>query len=944
MKQVYTHVFLVLLSAFLIGEKANAQVNVTITSFNDVLCNGGNDGSATASASGGTGPYSYSWAPSGGTNATAGGLVAGVYTVTATDATLASATATIAITQPTLLSISTSSVPATCGFPNGSASGSPSGGTPPYTYSWAPSGATSATATNLASGSYTITVTDSHGCVVTGVVAVPNYPAPISNAGPDQNICPGGTTVLSGSLSGGSPPYTYSWSGPSGFFSNLLSPSVSPATTSTYTFTVTDSNGCSSSDVVTVFIAPLLNLTFNSSPATCSQTNGMISVTPSGGVSPYTFLWGNNSTNDTLFNVSAGLYSVTVTDAGGCSNSGQGAVSNATGPVITLSGVTNPSCYGSTNGSATANVTGNAPPYSYSWNTQPVQTTPTAGALPSGTYFCTVTDTNNCQSSVSVTLVQPPQLYLGVQQLAPANGNSSGSANAWAGGGNPPYTFAWSNSMSGDTITGLTSGAYSVTVTDNSGCTSQGSVFVANINATIVTGRIYADINSNCVFDAGDMPIANQYVPFYPAQVYAMSDSSGMYTAYVTTTGTQTEYSNFNWMSPYTTGFCPATSTRVISIPALYDTIPGMDFARQDSANVQDLRVSLSFYQAPRAGFLQTAAIYYQNVGTVPVSNTTVNFVFDSILTYVSSSAPPSVNQPAYLEWNTGTLQPGESHMLLATLQVPTIQNGGWIGRPLFYSAAINPNASDVTPVDNGDDAFSHIIASYDPNEKTCYAAGMDSLGNILPSDSVLSYTIHFQNTGTDTAFNIYVIDTLSPYLDPVTVIPGASSHPYSFEMYGNGVMRFDFYNILLPDSNHDSEGSNGFVKYRVKVRPNTAPGSTIDNTGYIYFDFNPAVVTNTTSNTIWNNVPTAVHENSTSGISAFPNPFDESTTIVLPQQYAGKQNQLVITDAAGRVVRSESFTTSSYTFARNTLDSGMYFLTVYSDGKKTGVTKIVVQ
>ena len=220
-----------------------SAISTATGSQTNVSCNGGTNGSASVTPSGGTPGYTYSWSPSGGTAATATGLAAGSYTVTVTDANGCTATRNYLLTQPSAISTATGSqTNVSCnGGTNGSASVSPSGGTPGYTYSWSPSGGTAATATGLAAGSYTVTVTDANGCTATR-----NYfltqPSVISTAtGSQTNVsCNGGTNgSASVTASGGTPGYSYSWS-----------PSGGTAATATglaagsYTVTVTDANGC----------------------------------------------------------------------------------------------------------------------------------------------------------------------------------------------------------------------------------------------------------------------------------------------------------------------------------------------------------------------------------------------------------------------------------------------------------------------------------------------------------------------------------------------------------------------------------------------------------------------------------------------------------------------------------------------------------------------------
>ncbi|MBC5835262.1 SprB repeat-containing protein, partial [Flavobacterium sp. F-408] len=287
--------------------------NITSTgSSTSVSCNGGSNGAATVSVSGGIAPYTYSWSPSGGTGATASGLSPGSYTVTITDANSCTATRNFTITQPTAISTATAAqTNVSCnGGSNGSASVTPSGGTPGYTYSWSPSGGTAATATGLSAGTYTVTVTDANSCTATRNFTI-TQPTSISTATASQtNVsCNGGSNgSASVTPSGGTPGYTYSWS-PSGG----TAATATGLSAGTYTVTVTDANSCTATRNFTITQPTSI------STATAAQTNvscnggsnGSASVTPSGGAGGYTYSWSpSGGTAATATGLSAGTYTV----------------------------------------------------------------------------------------------------------------------------------------------------------------------------------------------------------------------------------------------------------------------------------------------------------------------------------------------------------------------------------------------------------------------------------------------------------------------------------------------------------------------------------------------------------------------------------------------------------------------------------------------------------
>src|SRR6185437_7576648 len=290
-----------------------------ITSTTPANC-GSSNGSATATPSGGTGAYTYSWAPVGGTNATATGLSGGSYTVTVHDANGCSVTASALVTNTGAETVTISSV--TNVLCNGGSTGSITsnvvGGSAPYTYAWTPSGGTGATASNLSAATYTVTVHDASGCIATASATITQPPVLSVVIAPIVNVkCNGGNTgSLTASPAGGTGAYTYAWT-PSGG----TNATASNLTIGTYTITVKDANGCSVTASATITQPTVLtaNITGNT-PVTCNGgNNGSATVTAGGGTGAYTYVWTpSGGTGATASNLTAGTYTVTVNDANGC--------------------------------------------------------------------------------------------------------------------------------------------------------------------------------------------------------------------------------------------------------------------------------------------------------------------------------------------------------------------------------------------------------------------------------------------------------------------------------------------------------------------------------------------------------------------------------------------------------------------------------------------------
>lgn len=447
------------------------------TSATDVHCNGGADGTATVIPSAGTSPYSYSWSPSGGSNAQASGLTNGSYTVTVTDDEGCTVTATASIAQPTPVQLSTFASPALChGSADGVSSVEAIGGTPGYTYRWSPSGSVNDTAFALAAGTYTVTVTDANGCTKTVSTTVNEPPALVLNmSGLDAGCYGASTGSASVAVNGGTAGYSYSWSPVSGTTSSLSAIPIG-----TYTVLVTDAHACSSSASYVINQPTALQLSVASTPATCGVSDGTATVTAQGGSPVYVYAWtpagGNGSTTTGL---PTGIYSVRVTDTHGCSQTAQANIPSRSGPVVAANVTHQVECYGGNQGSASVNIISGVAPYTITW-------TPTGGNgtlatnLPAGNYSVMVSDVNGCSAIDTLTILQPEALLATLTtQAVHCNNGSDGRINSSVSGGVPPYQYAWTPSGGfSSSASGLSSNTYTLTVTDENGCTRTAQALV----------------------------------------------------------------------------------------------------------------------------------------------------------------------------------------------------------------------------------------------------------------------------------------------------------------------------------------------------------------------------------------------------------------------------------------------------------------------------------
>lgn len=448
-----------------------------IVSLNSTTTCGSSNATASATTSQGVGPFTYLWTttpPQ--TTATITGLSAGLYQCVITDANGCTGTGTVVIQSSSspLVVVNTNLVNCSTGL-GGNATAFVNNSPPPFTYVWS-NNQTTQSINNVPPGTYFVTVTDGNGCEGTSSGVIGSFgslSAQTSTTNADCGVSNGTATVTT---SQGTGPYTYTWN------------TTPPQTTSTaiglsqgsYDYTITDAGGCSATGTVTVIGggAPP-TVTFSSSPATCSTgQGGSATANPTGGTPPFTYLWSNNLTTQTINNLIPGMYSVTITDDVGCSVIDQVTIT-ISGTLTAQTSSTDASC-GANNGTATATTNQGGSPYTYLWNTTPPQTTSTANGLAAGNYAYTITDINGCMAVGSVTVGATGSLGLSVTGNDGDCSANDASASAIVTNGTPPFTYLWSNNATMQTIGGLATGTYTVTVTDGNGCIGVQSVSVVS--------------------------------------------------------------------------------------------------------------------------------------------------------------------------------------------------------------------------------------------------------------------------------------------------------------------------------------------------------------------------------------------------------------------------------------------------------------------------------
>ncbi len=445
-------------------------LTISNLSVNDVLCNGDATGRATITVAGGSGTFTYAWS-NGATTAQVTNLRAGSYTVTATDQNGCSIERGITVGQPERIVPNASAMNEMIAN-DGSATADPTGGRQPYTFLWSKEGnsnfsRTTRTINNLSPGQYTLRVLDANSCSMTQtvVVAPSNCTAINISANTVAPTCNGVIGSISVTVEGGNSPYTYAWS------NGKTTATIDSLQPGEYCVTVTDRDGCPSNRCFTVNDLSKFEVRVTDiRPVTCvGGRNG--SITVAAGVGSFTYRWSNGINERTINNLSAGNYTVTVTNSAGCQVTETVRLNAPDSIVARITSKMDASCVGLLNGMTSVGVVGGKAPFTYRWSTGATQDT--IRQIGAGMYQVTITDADNCTASTSVTIAQPDSLLATLQiEDTACPGVSSGIANVTARGGTSPYRYAWSNG-SGNVreIINLGKGNYDVTITDNNNCT-----------------------------------------------------------------------------------------------------------------------------------------------------------------------------------------------------------------------------------------------------------------------------------------------------------------------------------------------------------------------------------------------------------------------------------------------------------------------------------------
>jgi len=443
----------------------------------------------------------------------------------------------------------------------------------------------------------------------------------------------------------------------------------------------------------------------------------------------------------------------------------------------------------------------------------------------------------------------------------------------------------------------------------------------------LVHGLVFEDFNGDGLQQEDEPGVPNQSIAIAPGNVYAFTTSTGELLFH----GSEGEMT-MTWIQ---SDFWQAGSTPVhytFQYPAAASQIFKIGIQRK---TVYDAGITVSGL-AVRPGFTTSYTVAVKNKGNQQITPE-VTLHYDQTLSFVESSVAPQQHAGQTLTWTLPVLNAFEEKKINVSFQVPASTP---LNTALFTLAQVTSLPSEEKTNDNIDSLHQVVTGSFDPNDKLVTEGILEE--KYVVKGSFLTYTIRFQNTGTDTAFTVRVRDVIDPHLDLTSLEVLSSSHRLQY-YFDDRALTFILKNILLPDSTRDEPHSHGYIKYRIKGLPDIADNTDVTNAADIYFDFNTPVATNTVSNRYVDVLPdqrvTAVEkENVLLNSLFYPNPT--TGAIMIDEHYAGKFQRATLITTTGKVIEEHPIEKDRMQLTCEV--PGLYLLNL-SGPSATVMTKIMI-
>lgn len=466
-------------------------------------------------------------------------------------------------------------------------------------------------------------------------------------------------------------------------------------------------------------------------------------------------------------------------------------------------------------------------------------------------------------------------------------------------------------------------------------CDTAEIVFAVQQSSSLIFLNAFLDNNANGILDSGE---PNFYQGNFQYELnddgfmhYLSSNSIGVINDSVTTNSYDFSFViNSNFASQYScstsyTNVSPSNSgTQIFNFPVTSST-----------ANFEDVEVMvLPEWSSPRPGFYYHNYAVLRNNGNQTIASGTLTFTKDPAVIISSVSPAASTITGTGFTYNFSNLLPFETRYISVTMLVPTIATVA-IGQQLTNSVTVGALPDETFTTNNSSSITQTIVGAYDPNDKTELHGG-PIVHSTFTNEDYLTYTIRFENTGTANAEFVKVEDTLDPKLDENSIEMIDSDHTYTLERTGNAMV-WKFYDINLPPSVPDSSIGHGYITFRIKPKPGYAIGDIIENTAQIYFDTNPAIVTNTYHTEFVTTL--RIDDFSSNDLKVYPNPVED---IVQLSFNNGDEKKIEIFNCLGVLLTTKTVSSDFMSFDFSGYTSGVYFVKCSMDNALIQTVKVV--
>jgi hypothetical protein len=868
-------------SSLFFSKNANAQCsgfNLTASKTADGTSLG--DVTVTATITGGSGGLTwYTWHTSSysfiSLGATKSSLIAGSYCVTVLDSSSSAAicldTFCLTVTDTGTFNcadmVASFNIIDTCPLNDVYVSIWTTGGSGSYTYQWN----TSLTDTfwmlsNKTTGSYSVIVTDKvYGCKDTFYKTVVDDTCNICDSFKNNGYigeidpCQKNDVTLTAHKWAGSQSYFYLWN------NGATTQSISNKGGGSYWVKITDTlYGCVDTLFITVTddtCSPCQYFNawiYENDP--CQKNDIILIAYPqdSLGTTRYKYLWNTGATSMSLTNRGAGTYWVKVTDSIlGCVDTAYIAVADDTcNPCAGFNAYVykTDSCKHN-DVKLTAYGKGNFQTqlFHFQWNTGKTASNVFSSSIDSqtsGSYWVKVVDiTHGCIDTAYISIIDDTCSpcnnfggYMYKYDSCKAN-DLKIYAYAWGGSGN--YSYSWNTGSTASLLTNRATGWYKVTITDNVyGCTYIDSIYVLDSNFRCCQAWFYTN----------DSAVASTKT-FYGQN--SMLDSTAGSTTYSWNFGDGNTGTGQTKNHTYTSSGNKTVCLYINTASGCKDTFCSVVNSPSPGKNLKVSHYGIPYIKDTN----RYTYITYQNIGTT-TENGIVEYKYPAGMTLVSSTISPLTHIGNKISFSVGSLTPGAGGTIYVVMKTPLSFT---LGSVKCDTAIILPISGDIAPSNNSSYECDSVVASWDPNDKTPNPKGIGAEGAISPDTKEIGYLIRFENEGNWRTYRVRVEDEIDPSFDINSLMIGDVSHAFRLVRSGSKMIWY-FDNIELTPKSVDPNKSHGYIQYTLQLKSGLALGTQLKNTAYIYFDANPAIITNTTKNTLKNADGSAAVRNLASG------------------------------------------------------------------------------